>query len=128
VMHQPHLLPKLRSKFYTDSIDGMPCTLRIAGLVDGRRCAHRGTVVPCHIPTIGKGVATKVSDLFVVAGCFECHRLLDWQDPNVSEWLFKTGPDRITQAAIWRLVHAIAETQSLLLGAGVIQVPRGEII
>ncbi|MEL6102924.1 MAG: hypothetical protein AAFR68_16635 [Pseudomonadota bacterium] len=126
-MHQPHLLPKLRSKHYTDSIQGMPCTLRIAGLV-GRRCADRATVVPAHIPTIGKGVATKVSDLFVVAACFECHLLLDWQDPNVSEMLFRTGPNHMTQAAIWRVVHALAETQSILLGADVIQVPRSEII
>lgn len=111
----PHLLPKIRSRAYLDGIRGMPCTLRIASFVPGHACAPEDTVVPCHLPVMGKGMATKTSDLFVVAGCRHCHDLLDGRDSRV-HWINETHP----AAFHARMVHALAETMTL-------QVMRGNL-
>ena len=77
----PHMLPKVRSKSLRDACRKYPCSLRIASF-GGMRCAHQSTVVGCHLPSFGKGVSTKVSDLFIAAGCQVCHDLLDGRDPR----------------------------------------------
>jgi len=117
--HLPvHLLPKLRSRLLLNHIGGLPCSLRIASLVQGGRCAHESTVVACHLPTLGKGMSTKVSDLFVAAGCAACHDLLDRRDSRWSE---------IPRDALWeRMLHGLAETQMRLVCLGVIRVEGAE--
>lgn len=77
----PDMLPKVRSRELMASFDGMPCALRL-GLFAGIPCAPIDTVVGCHLPTIGKGTSTKVSDLYAAAGCMVCHDLLDGRDPR----------------------------------------------
>lgn len=116
------LLPKVRSRPLLDACQHMPCTLRIAGFI-GMPCAHQGTVVGCHLPTIGKGWGTKVSDLFVAAGCQVCHDLLDGRDPRGFDIA-----DRYPRAFYERLMRAGHETQSHWLAMGLIHVEGMEVI
>lgn len=62
---------KIRSKQITQSANGESCTLREPG------CDWEGTVVFCHLPSQGKGVGTKSSDLFGIYACYRCHQRLD---------------------------------------------------
>lgn len=79
----PHMLPKVRSNDLRQSIGGLllgqegefPCSFRLAPLL-GYPCSP-GTVVGAHLPTFGKGASTKVSDLFMGAGCDRCHAIID---------------------------------------------------
>lgn len=121
--YRPNMLPKLDSPWLLSKFAGMPCTLRIAGFFPGHRCADPATVVPCHLPTIGKGMSTKVSDLFCAAGCLHCHDLLDGRDRRI-DYINSHYPS----AFGLRLMDALAETQSMLLGAGYIAVPQGRIV
>lgn len=119
-VENPELLPKVRSAALRQAIRGMPCSLRISSII-GRECAARSTVVPCHLPTIGRGISTKVTDLAVAAGCHHCHDLLDmrrWRTFTHSETAEITG----------RLLHALVETQARLVMAGIIEVRGAEIL
>ena len=75
-LENPHMLPKVRSKKLTQAVKIMPCYLKIASFA-GMPCSGRDTNVICHLPTIGKGASTKVSDLYGASGCATCHDLLD---------------------------------------------------
>jgi hypothetical protein len=120
----PDLLPKIRSRALLDACQHMPCTLRIASFV-GQRCAPQDTVVGCHLPTIGKGVSTKVSDLFVAAGCATCHSIVDHRGTNaMREVIERNYPAAFAD----RLMRANHETLSRWVGMGLIQVEGGEII
>ena len=119
----PYLLPKVRSRALLDAIAGMPCALRISSFIPGHRCASDATVVGCHVGKIGKGAATKVSDLHVVAGCYNCHLLADGHDNRIW-WIVEKYP-----AALWeRIASGMMETQSRLVMEGLIVVPKGEVI
>jgi Protein of unknown function (DUF1364) len=121
----PALLPKVRSRSLLDTVRDMPCTLRIAGMVPGGACSHQTTVVPCHLDgTIGKGMGTKVSDLFVAAGCFACHSLLDGRDPKGRTFIMDNYPTAFME----RLLKGLCETQSRWLDMGLIEVKGGEIV
>jgi hypothetical protein len=113
----PELLPKVHSPALLKAIEGMPCTLRIASFIPGFSCAPQDTVVPCHLPTIGKGMGTKVSDLFVVAGCLHCHNLIDARDKRWHD-LICDHPVPVYQ----RILRALSETQTLLVEAGIIRI------
>jgi hypothetical protein len=119
----PALLPKVRSKAIMQAMRGYPCALRVSTLYPGHRCADRATVVGCHIPTIGKGISTKVSDLFVAAGCLHCHAIIDGVDNKRREYILQNYP----AAYGARLLDGLAETQSRLVADGIIQVPSGEV-
>ncbi len=123
MIQNPHLLPKIRSAAMMDAVRGMPCAIRIAGLIPGHRCAGQETVVPCHMPTIGKGIATKVSDLFVAAGCLHCHDLIDRRDNRI-EWII----DRYPAMFFMRLLDGMAETQARWVGLGLICGEGWEIV
>lgn len=110
----PYLLPKIRSPALMASMDGMPCTLRIASFIPGRKCSHQSTVVGCHLPTIGKGMGTKVTDLAVTAGCQACHDLLDGRDRAGADYLIANYPTAV-QA---RMTDALVETHARLVVAG----------
>lgn len=119
----PHMLPKVRSTAMLDAVRDMPCSLRVASLIPGHKCAAQDTVVPCHMPTIGKGVATKVSDLFVAAGCLHCHDLIDRRDKRV-EWIVERYPTMFAM----RLLDGMAETQARWVGLGLICGTDWEIV
>ena len=119
----PHMLPKIRSAAMLDAVRDMPCSLRVASLIPGHKCAAQDTVVPCHMPTIGKGVATKVSDLFVAAGCLHCHDLIDRRDKRV-EWIVERYPTMFAM----RLLDGMAETQARWVGLGLICGTDWEIV
>lgn len=122
-MYAPHLLPKIRSEALMGAIRGMPCTLRISGLVAGHRCAGRDTTVGCHIGNLGKGTSTKVSDLNVVAGCLHCHDLIDRRDGRWAALMRDHG-----QTVLMRVITAINETQAMLVRDGIITIQKAEII
>lgn len=119
--YNPDLLPKVRSRKLLDAVRGMPCTLRIAGFA-GKSCSAIETVVPCHVPTIGKGMGTKVSDLFVAAGCFTCHDLLDRRDIKGHEAM-----QRYPAAVLERILRGMCETQAMLIEKGIITVLNDEV-
>lgn len=63
---------KVKSKALTDSAKGEQCVLNTPV------CSHdRETVVFCHAPSEGKGVATKSDDFWGAFGCSNCHQWLD---------------------------------------------------
>lgn len=114
----PHLLPKVRSRTLMNAISGMPCSLRVASFVPGGKCSDPSTVVGCHISTIGKGMGTKVSDLFVAAGCFNCHNIIDGRDRAGADFIREKYPT----AFVERLMRGHHETLSRLYGMGIITV------
>jgi len=117
----PDLLPKIRSDELMEACNDIPvCTLRIASFL-GMPCAPYSTVVGCHLPTIGKGVSTKVSDLYVAAGCRLCHDLLDLRD--------KRGVSLMEMPDFWvRVMRAHHETQGYWVGMGLIEVRGGRLV
>lgn len=120
----PELLPKLRSRALLDECRHMPCTLRIAGFA-GLLCSPASTVVGCHLPTIGKGTATKVSDLYVAAGCQTCHDILDHRGmKSVREKI----ADQYPAAFMERLMRAHHETMAYWLAADLIQVKGARVL
>lgn len=119
----PVLLPKVRSTAIMQAMAGLPCALRISSFYPGHRCAGADTVVGCHLPTIGKSMGSKVSDLFVVAGCFHCHQILDGRDPKRRDFIMDNYPTAITL----RMLDGLAETQSRLVGLGILTCADMEI-
>jgi hypothetical protein len=124
VIENPMLLPKIRSRALLDACRHMPCTLRVAGFIPGYRCAAQETVVPCHIPTIGKGMGTKVSDLFVAAGCLHCHDIIDGRDFG----RYAAIIDRYPAAFADRLLRGMCETQARWVGLGLLTVEGAEMV
>jgi len=121
--HRPALLPKVRSDAIMAAMRHYPCTLRIANFIPGHTCAPQSTVVGAHLPVMGKGVGTKVTDLAVVAACAHCHDLLDGRDNRVQQ-IAALYPS----AYHMRLLQALVETQAMLVQDLVIEVPDGEIV
>lgn len=121
-MTSPDLLPKVRSEALRQACRDMPCTLRIASFA-GIPCAPQNTVVPCHLPTIGKGVGTKVSDLYIAAGCHTCHSLLDGRDKRAF-----VIADTYPAAFAERLMRGNHETIGHWVAMGLIHVEGGEVV
>lgn len=121
----PHMLPKVRSESLRQAVQYMPCSLRISSFVPGHRCAPQDTVVPCHIDeTIGKGTGTKVSDIFMAAGCRHCHDLIDRRNVSGWEYIVKNYPAAVME----RLLKGMAETQSRWVQMGLITGEDWEIV
>lgn len=114
MIQNPHLLPKVRSPELMRLMSQMPCTLRIASFIPGRKCSGQDTVVGCHLPTIGKGMGTKVTDLAVVAGCHACHAILDGPDREARAFL----AERYPTAVATRMTDALVETHARLIELG----------
>lgn len=118
----PHLLPKVRSHDLIMATHSYPCELRISSFL-GLPC--HGDVMSVHIDFApGKGVATKVTDLAVVAGCDRCHRLLDGRDKVGWEVI------RAKYAAplYLQVIRALVATQARLVADGIITVKGGNIL
>lgn len=124
MIENPALLPKIRSRVLLDACQHMPCTLRVSSFIPTRRCAHQTTVVPCHIPTIGKGIGTKVSDLFVAAGCIHCHDIIDGRDRKGADYIAAHYPTALME----RLLRGMCETQARWVGMGLLTVEGMEVL
>lgn len=120
----PQLLPKVRSEAIMQAMQHFPCALRISSFIPGRKCAPQATVVGCHLPTIGKGMGTKVTDLAVAAGCQHCHDLLDGRDRAGADYLMQNYPTAVAT----RITDALVETQARLVGMGIITVEGGTVL
>lgn len=120
----PHMLPKIRSRKLLDACRHMPCTIRVASFVPGKRCSCQDTVVGAHLPVMGKGVGTKVSDLFVAAACMACHDIIDGRDRSGKDYIEANYPAAYAN----RLMLGLAETQSRWIGMGLISIPGMEVI
>lgn len=120
----PQLLPKVRSEAIMQAMQHLPCTLRITSFIPGRRCAGQDTVVGCHLPTIGKGLGTKVTDLAVVAGCASCHALLDGVDRAGRDYLTENYPTAVAT----RMTDALVETHARLIELGYVWGADWEIV
>ena len=113
----PHMLPKIRSDKLLDAIRDMPCTLRVSSFMPSWQCADQSTVVPCHLDrTIGKGIGTKVSDLFVAAACIHCHNIMDGRDRTAVDYIMEHYPAAVMQ----RMLAGLAETQSRWVEMGLL--------
>lgn len=123
MIENPMMLPKIRSRALLDACRHMPCSLRVASFIPGNRCAAQDTVVPCHIPTIGKGMGTKVSDLFVAAGCLHCHDIIDGRDRAGADFIAANYPT----AMMDRLLRGMCETQSRWVGMGLLVATGDEV-
>jgi hypothetical protein len=110
-VQNPALLPKVRWPSMLALFRHMPCCLRVTSLVPGRSCAGQDTVVPCHLPTIGKGMATKVSDLFCAAGCLHCHDIVDGRDKAGAAYIMDHAPTAFME----RLMRGHHETISRIV-------------
>lgn len=119
-IQNPMLLPKVRSRKLLDAVRHMPCTLRVASFVPGRSCARQSTVVPCHLPSIGKSQGSKVSDLFVAAGCLYCHDIVDGRDRAGRDYIDAKFPAAFAD----RLMKGHHETISRWVDLGVF--PMGD--
>lgn len=115
-MFNPHLLPKIRSEKLTKSAKGQPCSLRLPMICN----RDDETTVLAHLPVIGKGMGTKVSDLFGAFACSSCHDAIDRHTYE------KAGLTRaqVYQAMLWGL----CETQSRWVGMGLIEVKGMELL
>lgn len=106
MIHNPALLPKLRSPAILAAASGQPCALRLPGI-----CNHNpATTVAAHLPGIGKGVGTKVSDLHVAFSCSACHAAIDHH-----------AYEPLTDAMVLdAMLRGLGETQARLVGMGII--------
>ena len=121
----PFMLPKVRSEPLMSEMRNFPfCTLRIASLIPGRQCSGNDTLVGCHLPTIGKGVNTKVTDLSVACGCGVCHDIIDGRDRKSFDYLM----DRYPAVVLERMLKGLVETHSILFANGIISVKGGKIV
>lgn len=122
--YNPALLPKVRSDLIMAAARGMPCTLRISTFVPGWKCADDATVVMCHLPSAGKGMGTKSSDLYVAAGCAHCHAIIDGPDRTARDYITEHYPAAYAE----RMLRGMQETQAMLVQLGLITGPGWEII
>lgn len=121
-MLNPHLLPKIRSEAIMQAMQRYPCALRVASFFPGHTCAPQATVVGCHVGNIGKGMATKTTDLAVAAGCLHCHDIVDGRDIARRNWI----EDRYPAAYAHRLLVGLIETHARLAADGIIMVEGAE--
>lgn len=119
-----HLLPKVRSDLIMASAAGQLCSLRISSFVPGHRCSDRGTTIAAHLPVIGKGTSTKVTDLATVYCCFHCHAILDGADAGRQKYVLEHFP----AAVVERMLNALVETQARLVEQEIITVKGAELI
>lgn len=117
-MLNPHLLPKVRSEPLMAAMAGYPCSLRVSSFYPGHTCAPASTVVGCHLGNVGKGIATKTTDLAVAAGCANCHDIIDGRDIARRNFI----EERYPAAYANRLLLGLIETHARLVADGIITV------
>lgn len=69
-------------------------------------------------------MGTKSSDLFVAAGCFACHDILDGRDRKGADYIEEKYP----AAVAWRVIAGLYETQARFIEMGMIEVKGAEIV
>lgn len=121
--HRPHMLPKVRSEAIMRAMQHYPCNFRIASFIPGHQCAPQSTVVGVHLPVIGKGMSSKVTDMAVAAGCLHCHDLVDGRDGRI-EYIIERYP----AALHMRYLNALVETHAMLMRDLIIEIPDGELV
>lgn len=125
--HNPHLLPKIRSESLTESANwhrfSIGCTARVSSFIPGHRCASNETTVFSHYGRLGKGMATKTSDLNGFVSCVHCHDLIDGRDDRVW-WIIEHYP----RAFFERLIEARNETMAHWVALGLVNGPDWEIV
>jgi hypothetical protein len=127
--YRPHMATKVRSTNMMAAFEDYFCTMRISGLIEGHRCSSQATVVGVHPErlgtggVIGKGTGTKASDLYCMAGCFNCHNLVSGVDPRINLIL-----EKYPMIFMQRMVSALHETLALHIDAKVLIVPDGILI
>lgn len=123
--HNPQMLIKVRSKLIMSEMATFPrCTLQIASFIPGRKCSGNDTLVGAHLPTIGKGWNTKVTDMSVACACGVCHDILDGRDQKGRDFIMEKYPAAINE----RMLLGLVETHSILVERGVIVVPDGALV
>jgi len=83
---------RIKSKRWTQASKGQPCTLQIPTVcIDSY---PHDTVVPCHLPSEGKGTSYKSDDICIVDGCRACHTAIDgdWERETKSIY---NGEDKL---------------------------------
>lgn len=107
-IHNPHLLPKVRSAALTQSAEGQNCALRLPGI-----CNHNpATTVFAHLPGIGKSMGSKVSDIHGCFACSACHTAIDTHSYE------RRG---LTSAMVLdAMLRGLGETQARWIGAGLL--------
>ena len=114
IITNPHMLAKVRSSALTGHARGQPCALRLPGI-----CNHLdATTVFAHLPGIGKGVGSKVSDLHGAFACSSCHDAIDGRAPL---------RDLSGAIILDAMLRGLAETQARWVMAGLLVVPGGEV-
>ena len=116
--YAPHMMEKVRSDDIMAGAAGSPCTLRVSSLYPGHRCSGDDTVVNCHLPVIGKGVSTKVTDMAAAFGCFHCHQILDGVDRQRREYI----ETRFPTLYVMRMLNGLVETHALLIAQEIITI------
>lgn len=125
MIENPHLLPKVRSRALLDAVQYMPCALRVSSFVPGHKCAPQETVVGCHLDrSIGKGIGTKVSDLYAIAACSNCHDILDGRDNARRDFILAKYPT----AYLDRVIRGLTETQARWVDMGLLEGQDWEIV
>jgi len=119
----PQRLPKVRSTAITSAAMGSPCTARLASFL-GLQCESRATTVNAHLPVLGKGTSTKVTDMASSFTCSLCHDILDRRRPE----LFDAIAERYPAGIALRMLESLVETHAILIDMGVIQVKDARII
>ena len=123
--YNPHMLVKVRSKLIMQEMASFPrCSLQLASFIPGRTCSGNNTLVGCHLPTLGKGFNTKVTDMSVACGCGVCHDILDGRDPKARDYIMEKYPAAINE----RMLLGLVETHSVLVDRGIITVEGAELI
>ena len=87
--------------------------------MEGRDAASVGTLNKAFTR-----LRTKVSDLFVAAGCFACHNLIDGRDRKGADYLQVNYPTAVME----RCLRALCETQSRWVEMGLIEVKGAEVV
>lgn len=115
-----HLLPKVRSKAIMRFPEGATqCEARVSSLYPGHKCSENGTLVGCHIDGAGKGQSTKETDISILAGCFNCHAIIDGVDIARRSYIIQKYPAAYAD----RLMRGMIATQTRMIAKGIIVIP-----
>ena len=118
-IHNPALLPKIRSEALTSSAEGQPCAVRCASLIPGWTCAHPSTVIFAHMPSPNKSMGSKSSDHWGAFACSHCHDLIDLRDKKGADYIAANYPTAMMQ----RMMMGVWETQSRWIAMGLMTGP-----
>ncbi|MBP7253873.1 MAG: DUF1364 family protein [Alphaproteobacteria bacterium] len=97
----------------TESARGEECTLMIAPYCNN----NPETVVLCHLPSQGSGMALKSPDHWAAYGCSACHDILDQRNPQAIRAI---GREEIMRC----MFRGLYRTQQRLIEKGLMRVAK----